>query len=188
MLSNILDRISFWALFVVITFLPIFFLPFTKLPIETSKGLLLVAGLAVSIIFWTAARFSDGKITFPRSPILFYGLGIVLVFLISALLSPALKVSFFGTMLDVGTFWFMLGAFLLMLMSAISLRDEKNAKTVLFGVIVSSFILLVFQSLHLFMPNVLSLGILGDNTGNLLGSLNSLGLFAGFSAIVSLFV
>ena len=94
MLSNILDRISFWALFLVVVLLPIFFLPFTKIPVETSKGFLLVFGLVVSIIFWAAARFSDGKITLPKSKVLLSALAIVLVFLISAIFSGAPKMSF----------------------------------------------------------------------------------------------
>src|SRR3990167_3939273 len=82
MLSNILDRISFWSLFAVIVLLPVFFLPFTQIPIETSKGLLLVMGLVVSIIFWIAARFSDGKISVPKSWILVSGFCILLFLLL----------------------------------------------------------------------------------------------------------
>ncbi len=188
MLSNILDRISFWSLFAVIVLLPVFFLPFTKIPIETSKGLLLVVGLAISIIFWMAARFSDGKVILPKSWILVSGFGIVMAFLLSALFSPALKVSLFGLMLDTGTFWFILAGFLLMLMSAILLRDSKNAKTVFWGVVASSAVLIVFQTLHLFAPGALSLGILGAKADNVLGSWNAFGIFAGFFAIISLFV
>ena len=188
MLSNILDRISFWSLFVVIVLLPIFFLPFTQIPIETSKGLLFVMGLAISIIFWIAARFSDGKINLPKSWLLLSAFGVLLVFLISALFSSALQVSLFGIMLDVGTFYFMLGAFLLMLLSSIVLKDIKNAKTVFWGIIISSAVLFLFQSLRLFMPDLLSLGILGGKTDNILGSWNALGLFTGFSTIMSLFI
>ena len=188
MLSNILDRISFWSLFVVIVLLPIFFLPFTQIPIETSKGLLFVMGLAISIIFWIAARFSDGKINLPKSWLLLSAFGVLLVFLISALFSSALQVSLFGIMLDMGTFYFMLGAFLLMLLSSIVLKDIKNAKTVFWGIIISSAVLFLFQSLRLFMPDLLSLGILGGKTDNILGSWNALGLFTGFSTIMSLFI
>ena len=117
MLSNILDRISFWFLFTVIVLLPIFFLPFTDIPVETSKGLLLVMGLAISIIFWIAARFSDGKISIPKSWLLFSAFGVSLAFFVSALFSSSLSLSLFGIMLDVGTFYFMLAAFLLMLFS-----------------------------------------------------------------------
>ena len=188
MLSNIFDRISFWSLFVVIVLLPIFFLPFTQIPIETSKGLLFVMGLAISIIFWIAARFSDGKINLPKSWLLLSAFGVLLVFLISALFSSALQVSLFGIMLDVGTFYFMLGAFFLMLLSSIVLKDIKNAKTVFWGIIISSAVLFLFQSLRLFMPDLLSLGILGGKTDNILGSWNALGLFTGFSTIMSLFI
>lgn len=188
MLSNILDRISFWSLFAVIVLLPIFFLPFTQIPIETSKGLLLVVGLVVSIIFWITARFSDGKIGISKSWLLLSGFGILLVFLISAFFSSALQVSLFGIMLDVGTFYFMLGAFLLMLVSSIVLKDIKNAKTVFWGVILSSLVLFIFQSLRLFLPDLLSLGVLGGKTDTILGSWNAFGLFAGFSTIISLFI
>ncbi len=188
MLSNILDRISFWSLFLVIVLLPVFFLPFTQIPVETSKGLLLVMGLVVSIIFWIAARLSDGKISMPRSWLLLSGLALLLVFLVSALVSSASQVSLFGIMLDVGTFYFMLAAFLLMLASSIILREMKNAKTVFWGLIISSTILFVFQAVRFFLPNLLSLGVLGDKTDNILGSWNAFGLFAGFSTIMSLFI
>lgn len=188
MLSNILDRISFWALFVVVVLLPVFFLPFTQIPVETSKGLLLVIGLAVSIIFWIAARFSDGKLSVSKSWLLLSGFGLVVVFLISALFSNSPSVSLFGTMLDSGTFYFIFGAFLLMLVSSVLLKDLKNAKTVFFGVLISSAVLFLFQSLRLFMPEFLSLGVLGGKTDTILGSWNTFGIFAGFSTIMSLFV
>src|SRR3989344_6165034 len=148
MLSNILDRISFWSLFVVIVLLPVFFLPFTQIPIQTSKGLLLVMGLAISIIFWIAARFSDGKISIPKSWLLFSAFGVSLAFFVSALFSSSLSLSLFGIMLDVGTFYFMLAAFLLMLFSSIILKDIKNARTVFWGLIVSSTVLFIFQGLR----------------------------------------
>lgn len=188
MLSNIFDRISFLSLFIVIVLLPIFFLPFTKVPVETSKGLFLVIGLVASIIFWIVARFSDGKIIFPKSRLLVSGLLIVLVFLISSLFSGASNMSFFGVMFDLGTFYFILTGFMLMLVCSVVLRDPHNVKTLLFGIIASSAFVLIFQSLHLFIPGALSFGVLTGKTDNILGSWNALGIFAGFAGIISLFV
>jgi len=91
-------------------------------------------------------------------------------------------------MLDVGTFYFILSAFLLLLISSVLLRDSKNAQTVFWGVIFSSLAVLTFQILRFFFPEILSLGILQGKTGNLLGSWNSFGIFAGFSAVLSLLV
>ena len=111
MYTNIFDRLSFLSLFLVITLSPFFFLPFTNISIETSKGLLLVTGLAVCVICWGLARFFDGKISFPRSASLLAGGGIALAFLLSALFTKDSTVSFFGTMLDLGTFWFIFSVF-----------------------------------------------------------------------------
>lgn len=188
MRSNIFERLSFLSLFSVIVLLPFFCLPFTSIPIETSKGLLLVIGLAFCIIFWAIARFLDGRIVFPKSWLLLSGFGIVLVFLVSALLSSSPQVSLFGTMFDIGSFWFIFGSFMLMLMSSIIFRTPKQAKTVLLGIILSSFFVLIFQIVHLFIPTILSLGILGGKMDNILGSWNALGLFAGFSGLMFLLV
>ena len=186
--TNIFDRLSFLSLFLVVVLLPVFCLPFTNIPIETGKGLLLVLGLAFSIIFWVIARFIDGKVIFPKSALLVSGFGIVLATLFSALFSPNSQVSLFGTMFDLRSFWFIFGSFILMLFSSLVFRTGERAKLVLFGTILSSALVLIFQSAHLFMPNILSLGILAGKTDNVLGSWNALGLFAGFSGLMFLLV
>lgn len=188
MSSNIFDRLSFLVLFLVIVLLPIFFLPFTNIPVEAGKGLLLVSGLALCVVFWAIARFLDGNIVLPKSWLLVSGFFISLVFLLSALFSETPAISLFGTMFDVGSFWFVFSAFVLMLMSSIILRNTQRAKIVLLGAILSSALVLVFQILHLFLPEMLSLGILVGKTGNVLGSWNALGLFSGFSVLMFLLV
>ena len=131
MRSHIFDRLSFLSLFLVIVLLPLFCLPFTNIPVETAKGLLLVLGLAISVVCWALARFVDGKISFPRSWLITSGFGIALVVLLSSLFSVNTQVSMFGTMFDIGSFWFIFCAFVLMLMSAITFRTLQKAKTVL---------------------------------------------------------
>ncbi|MFA6520515.1 MAG: hypothetical protein WCT44_02840 [Candidatus Paceibacterota bacterium] len=186
--SNIFDRLSFLTLAVVVVLLPLFCLPFTNIPVEISKGLLLVLGLAIGIIFWAMARFFDGKIVLPKSWILVSGLGIVIVFLFSALLSSNSQASMFGTMFDPRSFWFIFAGFILMFLSSVIFRTSKQAKMVLLGIILSSAVLLIFQTLHLFVPDTLSLGILSGKTANLLGSWNVLGLFSGFACLMFLLV
>ncbi|MFA5792153.1 MAG: hypothetical protein WC884_03930 [Candidatus Paceibacterota bacterium] len=186
--TNIFDRFSFLSLFFVIVLLPVFCLPFSNVSIETSKGLLLVLGLTISVIFWAIARFIDGKIIFPKSWLLVSGFAIVLVFFLSALLSANSQVSLFGNLFNIGSFYFIFSAFILMLMSSMVFRTPKRAKIVLFGTILSSVFVLIFQSVHLFLPTILSLGILAGKTGNVLGSWNALGLFAGFSGLMFLLV
>lgn len=188
MRSNIFNRLSFLSLFLVVVLLPLFCLPFSNVSVATSKGLLLTVGLALSIIFWAIARFIDGKIIFPKSWLLVSGFGIVLIFLLSALFSGNSKISLFGVMFDIGSFWFIFSGFILMLMSAVIFRTPKQAKIVLLGAIVSSALVIIFQSIHLFFPVITSLGILDGKTANILGSWNALGLFAGFSGLMFLLV
>ncbi|MFA6257965.1 MAG: hypothetical protein WC671_03100 [Candidatus Paceibacterota bacterium] len=188
MSSNIFDRLSFWSLFLTIVSLPLFCLPFSNIPIEVSKGLLLVLGLSISVIFWAIARFSDGKIILPKSWLLVSGFSVALIFLLSSIFSGNSKVSLFGTMFDIGSFYFIFAGFVLMFMSSILFKNPQRAKTLLLGAILSSAFVLIFQIIHLFMPTILSLGILSGKTGNILGSWNALGLFAGFSSLMFLFV
>ena len=188
MSTNIFNRFSFWSLFLVVLLLPLFCLPFTNIPVETSKGLLLILGLAFSVIFWAIDRFVDGKIVLPKSWLVVSGFGVVLAVLLSTLFSGNSQVSWFGTMFDVGSFWFIFSAFMLMLMSSVIFKTPKQAKIVLLGAILSSVFVLIFQCIHLFFPTALSLGILAGKTGNVLGSWNALGLFAGFSTLMFLLV
>jgi len=188
MWSNILDRISFLALFFVIVLLPVFSLPFTQIPVETSKGLLLVVGLAISIIFWAVARFSDGKISVPRNSLVLAGLLVVFTTLLSAFFAVSRDVSTFGIMLDINSFWFIFAGFLLMFACSVILNDSKSARTVLYGVLWSAGVVFVFQALRFFFPEALSFGILGSKTDSVFGSFNSLGLFAGFVILASLLV
>lgn len=188
MWSNISSRFSFLSIFLVAVLLPLFFLPFIKISVLDAKGLCVVLGLAFSVISWAISSFSQGKIVLPKSSILFAGLGIVLVFLVSSLFSTSIQASMFGTFLDIGTFWFIVISFLLMFMSAISFKENKDAQMLLFSLLFSSVIVLVFQILRFFLPQALSLGILNSSIDNLVGSWNTLGIFAGFTALTSLAV
>ena len=185
--SKILSKVSFVSLFLFVSLLPVFFLPFTKIPIETAKGLFLVAGLIISIIFWIILRFSDGKIQLPKSLTLAAGGILSLVLLLSSIFGGVSSVSLFGAMFDVGTFWFVFSGVVLMVLSSVIFKDSRNARLLLFGTMLSAGVVIVFQILHLFLPKILSLGALFNKTDNILGSWNSLGLFAGFFIVSALF-
>ncbi len=187
-MSQAFDKISFWSIFCVIVALPIFFFPYTTIPFETAKGFLVVLGLVISIIFWTIARFTEGRITIPKSLLIFSGILMMIAFFLSSWHSGVREVSMFGALFDFGSFYFMLAAFLLMTMCALVVRDLKSAKIILLGLILSSTILFLFQVLHIFWPTALSLGGLFNKTDNLMGTWNSFGIFATFFSILSLYI
>jgi tetratricopeptide (TPR) repeat protein len=167
--------------------LPIFVIPFVNIPIETSKTVLLVLGTAISFIAWAAARFSDGRVVLPKSKLILVFFAISIFTLISSLFSGSIKMSLFGVMFDIGSFYFSLFLAIFLLNTALVVNNENKAKLILKGIILSSFVLFVFQIARFFIPNTLSLGILDDKTNNLLGSWNAFGIFAGALAIISMF-
>lgn len=188
MSSHVLDKVSFWSLFLVVVLLPVFFFPFTRIPFETAKGFLLVLGLVVSIVFWGVARFAEGKISLPKSLILFSGFIFSGVYLTSAYFSVAREVSFFGTMLDSGSAFFILAAILLLTICAINIKSLKSAKVIILGLILSSTLLFIFQIIHLFFPSLTTLGLLTNKTDNIMGTWSALALYAAFFSIISIFI
>jgi len=188
MASTLFDRISFWSIFTTMVFLPLFLIPFVNIPVEISKSLLLVSGLTVSIISWALARFIDGEVCVPKSKILLAGLVVVLVTFLSAYFSDAQATSFFGLMFDVGTFWFILGAFLFMLFASLTIRTKEQGQMLLRGFFVSSLVVLFLQTLRYFLPDsALSFGVLRGGTSNTFGTWNSFGFFSGLVLVASVF-
>lgn len=188
MRSNLFDQISFYALLATIMLLPLFFLPFSNIPVEVSKSLLLVIGLGITIIAWTIARFFDGKVSLPKSYILLSGFSIAFVFFFAALFSPVKSWSLTGIIFDVGSFWFIFVCFALMFAASVILRGEKRARMVLWGAIISFTVVLLFQIVRLLVPGGLTLGVFASSSDNLLGSWNSLGILSGLLSIISLFM
>lgn len=194
MLSHIFDRISFWSLALTIVLMPLFFLPATGVAPETAKGALLVVGLAVAIISWAAARFSDGKISVPKSYIWLSVLFVLLATLLSSVFSSVPSVSFFGVMFDIGSFWFIFAGFALMFFSAIIINNNQKLKTVLTGTILSFSLVLLFQILRIALfkgenPIDLSFGgIPFSRTANLIGTWSSFGIVSSLFAFISLFL
>ncbi|MFN4181545.1 MAG: tetratricopeptide repeat protein [Candidatus Paceibacteria bacterium] len=188
MLSNVLDRIAFGSLSLVIILLPIFFVPFSKIPAEASKTLLVVVGLAVSLVAWAAARFADGRVSVPRSKILLGVSGVLFATLLSAIFSSNKSASFFGAMFDVGTFWFMFAATLLTVLASLIVQTAEQAKIILRGLLVSLLVLFLFQTLRFIIPSPLSFGVLGGKTSTLVGSWSTYGFVAALAAIMSVYL
>ena len=188
MLSNILDKVSFFALFFTMLLLPIFIIPFTSVPTETGKGIVFVLGLAISLIFWAASRFSTGKISIPNSKIILAVLFVSLVSFLSAIFSKSINISLFGVVLDIGSFWYIFSLSMLLIVSSFVINNEKKGRFILKGLLISSIIVFVFQIVRFFIPNMLALGFFTDKTSNLLGSWNSLAIFAGLITLISLFL
>jgi len=186
-MSNIFHRISTWILVATAVLLPVFFLPYTQIPVEVSKGLIFVVGLATALIFYLIARFVDGRLTFPKSYLPLCLLGVILIVFLSALFSSSRGMSFFGTIFDVGSFWFIFAGFIIFLLSAALFDSPRNARLLLYGILFASAALIIFQYVRIFLPGI-TFSVLRGQTDNLLGSWNTLGLWSGFIALLAVYL
>lgn len=187
---SLFDKISYFSFLVTILTLPFFFLPTFQFSLAVSKGILLYGGILISLSFWLIARIIDGKVSFPKSNVLI-GLAVLVgVYFLTALFSPVKSLSFWGQGFEIDTFFsviiFSLATFLGMtFFSSTGAQIQKrflNFQTLLVG---SFSLMTIFWILDLVFrfSNDSFFGSIG---GNLFGSLNDLGIFAGLVSILSL--
>lgn len=100
---KLFNSISFWSLIISISLTPVFFLPYTSIGLEFSKGFLFSFGIILSFFFWLVARLIEGKFVLPKDYILWSVFSIPIIFLISALFSSSLYLSLFGQAFEAGT-------------------------------------------------------------------------------------
>ncbi len=184
-----IDKVARIILLVVVGFLPLYFLPFSVVGTETTKAYFLALGILVVISLWAIGRLLQGTIQIPKHPIVFAGLAIPIVFLISAFFSPAWSVSFASVTLDSGTVTsisILIGVFFA---SMLYIKEVSHIKTLLTVLLVVFFGISLFQIAYLiFGPTYLNLGMFGTASANVVGKLTDFGLWNMFSIMLALVV
>src|SRR3989338_10992140 len=96
------DRIAEYIFLIGVLLLPVFFLPAISFSIDISKTLFLTAIVVLAFLFWLFSCLKNGSITIPLHPLFIVGGFVVLVFMVSALVSPAIPNSLFGFGYELG--------------------------------------------------------------------------------------
>jgi cytochrome c-type biogenesis protein CcmH/NrfG len=183
------NKLSFYTLLATIFVSLFFFIPFSPVTLEASKGFLLSIGTTLSIFFWLIARLGEGKFVFPKDRLILFAGAIPLVFLISSFFSPSLYISLFGSGFELGTFGSILILFIIFFLSAVSFHTEKHLWYFIGSIFLAGLVLAVFQIINLFIgferiiPGIMQ----GVSAGNLVGSWNVFALLFGLLVILSLF-
>ncbi len=181
------ERAALWLVGGSLVILPVFFIPVLAAPFLFTKMLLVAVAVLAAIVLFSISRLREGSVTVPKS-VLFGTVWLLpLAYLASAVLSSDASVSFFGQALDVDTFSFtLLGAFVASL-AIVLFRTTGQMFAFYLGMLGVFTILALFQCVRLIGgPDFLSFGILTDQTANVLGKWNDLGIFFGLSAILAL--
>ena len=178
---------AFYTLLAGFIALPLFFTPFSGFSIELSKILFLGGIVTVAFFLWIAAQLKEGIFSIPKSLLLAGGFLVVLVFALSALLSPAIGVSLGGLSFELGTFASLFILFLTMFLASVLFESRGKIWSFLLLLPLSFGILLFFLLLRfLFGADFLAFGIFNDLTSLPIGKWNDFAIFSGLIAILSL--
>ena len=179
------NKLSFVTLLFTLFTCLFFFVPYTPVTLDASKGFLLSVGVTLSLFFWLISRLGDGKFIVPKDKLLLFALAIPLVFLISSFFSSSFYVSLFGSGFEIGTFGSMLVLFILFFLCSVHFQSEKRLWYFMGTLFIGGLILVAFEVLSLFI-NFGSI-FKGISSGNLIGSWNNFALFLGLIVLLSAF-
>lgn len=182
------NKLSFIILIATIFGGLFFFIPYSPVSLDASKGFLLSIGATISLFFWLISRLGDGKFVIPKDKLIMFAGTIPLVFLISSFFSHSFYISLFGSGFEIGTFGSMLILFIIFFLSAIHFQTEKRVWYFLGSIFIAGIILVVFQLINTLIGfNRILPGLLqGVSSGNLVGSWNDFAFVIGLVTLLSL--
>jgi hypothetical protein len=153
------DSFLKWLLIAVAFLMPIFFIPGQTVAPEFSKMILLEIVVLLGAFVWSLSRLGEGRVSFPKSLLLAVAGLLAVEFVVSALVSPAPIVSFFGSGYDIGTVNTFIVLFLLMFLSAGVFSDRNRILSLYLAFLLSSVVVLIYQALRrIFGADFLSMG------------------------------
>ena len=183
------NKLSFITLLTTLFLSLFFFIPYTPVTLEASKGFLLSVGATLSLFFWLISRLGEGKFVIPKDKLILFAMVIPLVFLISSFFSSSLYVSLFGSGFEIGTFGSMLVLFIIFFLSSIYFQSENRLWYFIGSLFIGGLILVLFEVLSLFIGfNRILPGFLQSiSSGNLVGSWNNFAFLIGVIVLLSIF-
>jgi len=181
------DKSVFTILLVAAFLLPLFFFPYLNLTVELGKGIFVAVVAVLGMILWLVARLKDAQFIIPRS-VLLASIGIiVLVFLLSALFSPAISVSLGGAIFELGTFSSIAFLAVITFLASIAFQSHQNVLRLYVAFLFSFIVVFLFQASRLlFGADFLSFGLFTERAASVVGKWNDLAIFFGFITILSL--
>ncbi len=171
----------------LISLLPVFFIPIVWVTMAQAKMILIVCLLLVAAVAWVSARFIEGGVRVPASPLLVGGLFIPLAYVCSVAFSGAAQISLVGSGVEQDTL-----AFACILYAALALcalifsGAQNNGVNALRGFFVGAFLLLGTEVLHFAVPSLSLGGVIALQTGNTFGNWHEFAIILGLFVLLAL--
>ncbi len=175
-----INSFVYWILLITTVTLPVFVLFNSSVSTLMVKNF--IGGVLVFVILasFAISHIVSQKITIPKSYILFSVWLLPIAYVLSSLFAKG-KTYFFGNTLSMDSVGFMLVVAIAVTITAIILNTAKRALGIYLAMLVSAFLLTIFEIVLFFMQD--SVQIFGLKSVSLLGSLNDLAMFFGLIAI-----
>ncbi len=184
--AKLFEKISFYSYLVTAVLVPIFFIPFTTIAFDVSKGFLISIGVCISFIFWLMAKLLDGDISIPKTHLIFAFLSTVFLVALSSMFSAVPNVSFIGTGFDTGTTGSVFLIFLTLFLGSVLFSGAKRKSSVYFLLIGVAILSILWQLVLVFVgPNNLGIDIFSSKTVNLVGKWSDFAIFLGSIVLLS---
>lgn len=173
----------------LISLLPIFFIPLLWVTLVQAKVILIVLLLLVAAVTWIAARFVEGSVRIPGSLLLVGGVLIPLAYASSVAFSGIAQISLVGSGVEQDTLAFACILFAALALSALIFSEGKHsAVKVLRGLSLGALALLVLEIVHFAIPSLGLGGVIASQTGNAFGNWHEFAIILGFFVLLSLAV
>lgn len=187
--GGILDRIAQWSMLLLISLLPIFFVPLLWVTLVQAKVILIVLLLLVAAVSWIVARFMEGSVRMPASLLLASGVLIPLAYAFSVAFSGAAQVSLVGSGVEQDTLAFASILFAALALSALIFSEgEQSVVKVLRSLAIGALALLVLEIVHFAIPSLSLGGVIASQTGNAFGNWHEFAILLGFFVLLGLTV
>ena len=181
------EKLAAFFFYALVFLMPIFALPLAVAPIASGKAIVFYGGILLTAFFFILSALAKKSIKIPKSALLISCGAIVLIWLASALFSGNANLSLLGKLYDVDTFSMIFAVSLALFFGSIIFQSEKRTMVFYLLLFCSSFVVFLFQFLHLiFGINIIPFNIFPYNTSNLIGGWNDFSIFFGFVGLLSL--
>ena len=184
-----LDLVAQWSMLLLISLLPIFFVPLLWVTLVQAKVILIVFFLLLAAVTWIAVRFIEGSVRIPGSLLLLCGVLIPLAYASSVAFSGVSQVSLVGSGIEQDTLAFACILFAAFALSALIFSEGNHgAVKVVRGLSLGALLLLVLEVVHFAMPGLSLGGVIASQTGNAFGNWHEFAIILGFFVLLSLAV
>jgi len=188
-IGRILDKVAQWSMLLLISLLPVFFVPLVWITLVQAKVMLIIVLLLVAGISWVAARFIEGSVRVPASPLLFSAVLIPLAYALSVAFSGIAQISLVGSGVEQDTLAFSCILFSALALSALVLSDGQHGPVkALRGLFLGALALLVLEIVHFAVPGLALGGVIASQTGNAFGNWHEFAILLGFFVVLGLSV